>query len=62
MRVYLNGTLPCFSYIALVACLGKVGHSAGAVLGAHVLNGKEFYYTLKPFGLFKPKNFSRHFG
>ena len=40
MRVYLNRTLPCFSYIVLVACLGKVGHSAGAPLGAHVLNGK----------------------
>ena len=40
MRVYLNRTLPCFSYIVLVACLGKVGHSAGAPLGAHILNGK----------------------
>ena len=40
MRVYLNRTFPCFSYIVLVACLGKVGHSAGAPLGAHVLNGK----------------------
>ena len=40
MRVYLYRTLPCFSYIVLVACLGKVGHSAGAPLGAHVLNGK----------------------
>ena len=40
MRVYFYRTLPCFSYIVLVACLGKVGHSAGAPLGAHVLNGK----------------------
>ena len=40
MRVYLYRTLPCLSYIMLVACLGKVGHSAGAPLGAHVLNGK----------------------
>ena len=40
MRVYLYRTHPCFSYIVLVACLGKVGHSAGAPLGAHVLNSK----------------------
>ena len=40
MRVYVNRTLPCFSYIVLVACLGKVGHSAGAPLGTCVLNGK----------------------
>ena len=40
MRVYLSRTLPHFSCIVLVACLGKVGHSAGAPLGAHVLNGK----------------------
>ena len=40
MRVYVNRTLPCFSYIVLVACLGKVGHSAGAPLGTRVLNGK----------------------
>ena len=40
MRVYVNRTLPSFSYIVLVACLGKVGHSAGAPLGTCVLNGK----------------------
>ena len=40
MRVYLNRTFPCFSYIVLVACLVKVGHSAGAPLGAHILNSK----------------------
>ena len=40
MEVYLYRTLPCFSYIVLVACLGKVEHSAGAPLGAHILNGK----------------------
>ena len=40
MRVYLNRTFPYFSNIVLVACLGKVGHYAGAPLGAHILNGK----------------------
>ena len=40
MRVYVNRTLPCFSYIVLVACLGEVGHSAGAPFGTHVLNIK----------------------
>ena len=40
MRVYVNRTLPFFSYIVLLACLGEVGHSAGAPFGTHVLNGK----------------------
>ena len=44
MTVYLNRTLPCFSCIVLVACLGKVGHSAGAPLGTHILNGKGLKY------------------
>ena len=46
MRVYLNRTLPCFSEIVLAACLSKVGHSAGAPLGAHVLNSKGLKKTL----------------
>ena len=40
MRVYVNRTLPCFSYIVLLACLREVGHSDGAPFGTHVLNGK----------------------
>ena len=42
----LYRTLPCFSYIVLVACLGKVGHSAGALLGAHVLNSKGLIFDI----------------
>ena len=53
MRVYLNRTLPCFSYIVLVACLCKVGHSAGAPLGAHILNGKGLTQIFSRFLIFK---------
>ena len=46
MRVYLKRTFPCFSYIVLVACLVKVGHSAGAPLGAHILNSKGLTFCI----------------